>query len=283
MNKICIVCQSNAFAKYCQPSPRLFGRQYTIFACGQCGTGLTLPLPRISESHYEGEVRPEILTEDYSLEIRRGVIQYIDRFTAIRGEPPASLVDIGCGNGLILLEAKKLGLQVKGVEPSRGMCEAVIQRGVPVFNGYLEEFSELGNFDIILLSSVIEHLEDPIKALEILHANMSDKAVIVCQQAVYDGFLPKLIKKFWYGWSPSEHYWHFTEHAFVRMLNSVKFNVVFTDRSNLYYQFIPIKNLKYWKSFVFSNGCKLLSLVAAALRRGDSINFYSIKSSKNTK
>lgn len=283
MSKTCRICQSSAVAQYCQLSPRIFGKEYTIYVCEQCGTGSTEPLPSISESHYEGEVRPEIITEEYSLEINRAVIKFIDKFTAIRGEPPVSMVDIGCGNGLILLEAKRLGLQVKGVEPSKEMCETVIKRGIPVFNGYLEEFNELGNFDIILLSSVIEHFEDPIKALEILHTNMSDKAVIVCQQAVYDGLIPKLIKKFWYGWSPSEHYWHFTESAFVRLLNIVKFNVVTRDRGNLYYQFIPIKNLKHWKSFVFSNGCKLLSLFAAALRRGDSINFYSIKTSKKTK
>ncbi|AWW45635.1 hypothetical protein DPM18_01680 [Polynucleobacter paneuropaeus] len=281
MSKICKFCLLKSASEYCRLSPKIFGGQYTIYVCKICGAGHTIPSPILSENHYEDDVRPEIITEKYSLEVKNSIVQIIERFAAIRGEAPTSLVDIGCGNGLILLEAMKLGLKVKGIEPSKGMSRAAAQKGVPVFNGYLEEFDDLGSYDIIMLNSVIEHIENPVDVLNKLHRCMSEKAVIIFQQAVYDGFVPKIIKKFWYGWSPSEHYWHFTADAFIRLLTRAKFEVVTMNRSNLYYQFVPLENLKSWKSFLFSNGCKLLSLSAAMFKNGDSASFYVTKSLNN--
>jgi SAM-dependent methyltransferase len=82
--------------------------------------------------------------------------------------PGARLLDIGCGHGLLLDEARRRGYRAEGVELSRAAVRhARLRLGLEVHEGALEE-TDLGadRFDVIVLTDVLEHLADPVDALD---------------------------------------------------------------------------------------------------------------------
>jgi 2-polyprenyl-3-methyl-5-hydroxy-6-metoxy-1,4-benzoquinol methylase len=81
--------------------------------------------------------------------------------------PGGKVLEIGCGNGNLLNHLAILGWQVQGVEPDSKAAEIAICRNLPVMCGELSEQSFAPqSFDAIIMSHVIEHIDDPIRLLQ---------------------------------------------------------------------------------------------------------------------
>lgn len=81
--------------------------------------------------------------------------------------PKGRLLDVGSGSGRLLAVMQRAGWQVAGVEPDpRAAAVARERYGVTVHVGHLEQarFRE-HSFDAVVLSHVIEHVEDPVALL----------------------------------------------------------------------------------------------------------------------
>jgi SAM-dependent methyltransferase len=274
-NSSCKNCSSHHICLYTDLLPKIFGnKQYRILLCKDCGVGVTAPEPTASIYHYIDSDRPEIISDTVKSSIRSDVLRMKAEYYKIFGKEPQSLLDIGCGNGLFLQVAKELGLKTHGIEPSTLMCKRAVEKGVSVTQCGIAGYENYNKFDLIVLNSVIEHLPNPQKDLKFLANRIGKDTVLCCQQAVYDGFVPRLLKSIWYGWSPEEHYWHFSSLSFERFIMQQQLKVVQKSRVNLYYQWVPLLKIRHWKSFLLSNFQKFLSVLAIMLRQGDSVTFY---------
>jgi SAM-dependent methyltransferase len=275
---ICKNCSSSNVDSYAKLLPKIFANKYyEINLCKNCGVGETNPEPAAMIEHYIDSDRPEIINISIKKMMKKEIINMMKHYRKLHGEYPKSLLDVGCGNGLFLLIASELGLLTLGLEPSSAMCLTANKKGIKVIQCGLEEYNKYDQFDLVVMNSVIEHLPEPKKVVEFLGDRIGDKTMLCLQQAVFDGLIPKLMKSTWYGWAPSEHYWHFSEKSFKNFIESHKLRVVESVRSNLYYQIVPLNKIKYWKSFVFGNFQKFLSLIALLINRGDSVTFYVVK------
>ena len=82
---------------------------------------------------------------------------------SMAGGPHERVLDIGCANGGLLAELNKLGFDhVLGVDPS-GSCVANTTRlhAIPAKVGFIREMpADIGKFDIVILSHVLEHVAD---------------------------------------------------------------------------------------------------------------------------
>ena len=215
---ICPNCSSRNVNLYCNLSTIIFKNSYSIYSCKACLVGFTTPKLDLDLNHYEDAVRPEVVSEDLLDSIREYLRFIIQCFINKNGRAPYSLLDVGCGNGLMLSVAKELGLDVMGIEPSRGMYNEAKRKGLNVMNCCLEDFNGYHKYDLVVLNSVIEHLQTPNKTLDLLYSRVSESTLVVFQQAVFDGLLPRLFRWFWYGWSPSEHYFHYTINSFSTLV-----------------------------------------------------------------
>ena len=141
------------------------GEYGDLYRCAACGTlqQPSVPDPARLARLYRGMRDDAYLTEDAGR--RRTARRILDMVG--RHVPIGRLLDVGCGHGLLLDEARLLGWEVEGVE----VCEtaAAYARGtlgLKVHEAALEDLDLGGErFDAVLLADVVEHLSDPVSAL----------------------------------------------------------------------------------------------------------------------
>jgi trans-aconitate methyltransferase len=94
-----------------------------------------------------------------------------DLVEAVDPHVPRNVLDVGCGDGSIgaLLKERYPQCIVTGVERSEAAAEQARSRLDRVFCGAIEKLEpefDRGEFDLILLGDVLEHLVDPWSSLE---------------------------------------------------------------------------------------------------------------------
>lgn len=109
------------------------------------------------------------------------------------------VLDIGCATGLFLSHMKGLGWDTYGVEICKDAAEyGNSVRGVNIHNGLLETAGyEDNSFDIIHLSHVIEHVNEPFEFLNNIYKLLKSGGVLYCTTPNVDGFQAKLFKEKW--------------------------------------------------------------------------------------
>jgi len=77
------------------------------------------------------------------------------------------MLDVGCGPGLFLIEAKKRGWEVYGTEFTDNQLKYLNDKGINTLKGKLtNESFEAGMFDVIISSEVIEHINNPVEEMQ---------------------------------------------------------------------------------------------------------------------
>jgi 2-polyprenyl-3-methyl-5-hydroxy-6-metoxy-1,4-benzoquinol methylase len=104
---------------------------------------------------------------DSLITIKR-INEVLDEFEKYR--KTNKILDVGCGPGLFLIEAKKRGWDVYGTEYTDKQLEYLENKGINTLKGKLNDDSfEDEIFDIIISSEVIEHINNPLEEMRHFH------------------------------------------------------------------------------------------------------------------
>lgn len=104
---------------------------------------------------------------DSELNIKR-INERLDEFEKFR--KTNKLLDVGCGPGLFLTEAKKRGWEVYGTEFTDKQITYLQEKGISTFQGKLNSTSfEENMFDVIISSEVMEHINNPVEEVGYFH------------------------------------------------------------------------------------------------------------------
>ena len=94
----------------------------------------------------------------------------------------ANVLEIGCATGVMTELLVDESASVTVVEPSTNFCrilEERISQRVTVHNCFLEEFAEEGKFDILIMASLLHHLENPAGFLETAKRFIADGGFVL--------------------------------------------------------------------------------------------------------
>lgn len=136
------------------------------------------------------------------------------------------VLDVGCNNGDLMLAVRERGLEVAGIETSATGVRVCRDRGLQVTQGRWEDVSlpdeTLGT---ILMSHVLEHFGDPLRALEKARRALRPGGRIVIAVPNSRGAVARLFRSHWHGWDPPYHLTHFDPRALATMLGRAGFKV----------------------------------------------------------
>lgn len=166
----CPICFGTQLRHYVRV-PSLFNRgEFIVYEkCQRCG--VVLRNPRLPPSERLSIYEDKILPDAQKALLPKNQLHYAHILREInRLYPegaPRRLFDFGCGAGGFLLEARKAGFDVMGLELNKDLAQFVRDRyQIPVFQGLIDhpDFAQ-ERFNLILSAQVFEHLLDPRQTL----------------------------------------------------------------------------------------------------------------------
>ncbi|MEA2353259.1 MAG: hypothetical protein QOJ14_1673, partial [Thermoleophilaceae bacterium] len=146
------------------PTNHRTGEHGDLYECAECGTVHQPSLPPGAEltGLYRDMHDDAYLAEEPGR--RRTAARLLDMVA--RYAPAGRLLDVGCGHGLLLDEARRRGYEVEGLELSAGAAAyARDVLGLDVHEHTLEEHRPADGYAAIVMADVLEHLDDPVGAL----------------------------------------------------------------------------------------------------------------------
>jgi 2-polyprenyl-3-methyl-5-hydroxy-6-metoxy-1,4-benzoquinol methylase len=108
---------------------------------------------------------------------------YRDRYDSFEKLLPVGgrrILDIGSGPGYFLLHGKQRGWETLGIEPSSQAATHSRNLGLKIVEDFLNNktASKLGDFDVIHMSEVLEHIPDPLGMMNIAKQMLRPGGVI---------------------------------------------------------------------------------------------------------
>jgi len=109
---------------------------------------------------------------------------YESYFKFIQKNLPRSgrILDIGCADGYLLLLLRKLGYEPVGMDVARSFVERAKElTGCPVFQGKIEDMHMFNaeEFDCVVSTEVIEHVESPYNALKEIYRVLKSGGITI--------------------------------------------------------------------------------------------------------
>ncbi len=207
--------------------------QFTIWRCLGCGLGRTDPPP----------------TDPYSIEAALGDVP-LDHETArpdsienLSASPwaeeiarvllvervPTEVLDIGCGEGDLVAILRERGFLASGIElRPRAVRLARQLRKLPVEIGSIDSFLQNPRFvGTIVLSHVLEHLPNPLEAIQALAQYTTALVVAVPNSLSVRALVEWANSPGAFAYAPHEHVWQMTPKAVARLYQRAGLRVTY--------------------------------------------------------
>ncbi len=253
----------------------------SIYRCSVCNLEFLFPQPgdealsAIYTSGYFLGAKDEESTRRQELLKRRTARLYLDALAPyVRAQNPR-LLELGCGNGDLLLEAQSRGFTVEGLEYSEHAVRSANARlGCDAVRVGSPDSQELARerYDVIAAADVIEHLRDPLKALRNVYPALKAQGLLILVTPSLDSWSRRLLGRYWMEYK-TEHLTYFSKRSLARILNLTGFDVI---------QFVPnykILDLDYISAHFDRFPVPVVSSIVRFLRRmmPDRIAYRPIK------
>lgn len=179
-------------------SPCAHGR---AFRCRGCSFGMIQPRPEEAEigdfyalEHYYTHGRshfadggapslPDRVRAHLAWRLDRGEWLTAEMAHGLLGGRPSEVCDMGCGNGHFAARMSDLGHRVAGVEVDTRAAVEARQKGVDLHDGSVEHLPGAvasRRFDLVVMSHVLEHVLDPVKAVEAMAGLLRPGGIFAC-------------------------------------------------------------------------------------------------------
>lgn len=227
MHEVCILCKSrDIFTKYI-----IYG--FTIFHCKSCS--LFFIGDKISREelkiYYEKETAAAAATsDDYIYNDPKNIenlnYSYVKLAELIsRRIPTGKILDVGCSGGYFLDCMQ--GWECYGIERVSLYAEkAKAKYGNNIHQGTLEDYEcASGYFDVITLQNVLDHMPDPLQALNRCNSLLKPNGLIVVKVHDFSCLFARLMGLNFYAFYPLQHLVYFNKENLTKALLLCGFEV----------------------------------------------------------
>lgn len=134
---------------------------------------------------------------------------HIESYTIMFLPPPsfpARLLDVGCGNGDLLVCMRSLGWDVEGVDFDPAAVQTARARGLEVHQGELQSQNYPSDrFDAVTMKHLIEHVYDPLSLVREAQRILKPGGTLVVLTPNSQSLGTHVYGQDWGGWDPPRH------------------------------------------------------------------------------
>ncbi len=127
----------------------------------------------------------------------RGYLSEISRY---RGAGHGRLLEVGCGEGDLLALAETDGWDVTGLEYSSAACDRArhrVKRGQVLCGELRDAALPAGQFDLCVISDVLEHVRSPLDFLREIHRVLKPGGTLFVATPSTDSWSARLLRQNW--------------------------------------------------------------------------------------
>ena len=226
MSAPCPVCEGSLAERFPQVLDPHARGTYSIEVCGQCGHGVTRPVPSDLAPHYPKDYYGgrHGMTHRWCLARRLGWL----RSVADKG---SRILDIGAGDGSFVERANQQGFDATGMERNP---EPLRQRGLKVVTG-LEDAKNSGPYDVVTMWHSLEHFPDVREILGGAAALLSPGGKMLVAVPRANSLQARTTGASWLHLDVPRHLHHFTDRSLERLVQLFGLQVVRTWRHEYEY------------------------------------------------
>ncbi len=178
-----------------------------------------------NKNYFNGAVYDNYLDEEkYRRRVFRDKIKLIKKHLPCEG----TILDIGCGMGFFLMEMQKRGYQIKGLDISKyaaAIASAKLNTFIPPADLLSASFSP-GQFDIITLWDLLEHLPEPARYLDRISQIIKKNGVLVIETLNISSLTARMLKEKWPLYFPPYHLFYFNQKNISLLLEKTGFSLL---------------------------------------------------------
>jgi 2-polyprenyl-3-methyl-5-hydroxy-6-metoxy-1,4-benzoquinol methylase len=157
--------------------------------CKKCGLVYTNPRPGSSEieQYYKHSYRLDYkgVRQPKRKHVLRAAKIAAKRISEIQGYLFSGMraLDIGSGGGEIVYAMRLMGINSDGLEPNEGYADYAREvLNLPIQSGRIENvILPQNSYDIITMFHVIEHLSDPLRAMQTIFSSLKPDGILVVE------------------------------------------------------------------------------------------------------
>jgi SAM-dependent methyltransferase len=220
----CPVCGSSLDGARLPARDRWFGiaGDFEVRECTHCELGVTCP--RVDE-----EDLPSYYPSQYDAwQPSRGIVGLIRHalariraalppFGALKRRESGALLDVGCGRGDLAASFARAGWRTAGLDISPVAVAAARAVGVDASVGTIETVPwPDGSFDVIVMNHSLEHMADPVGALQRARELLRAGGTLVVAVPNWDSWQRRLFGTYWTPLDVPRHLTHFSPTALHR-------------------------------------------------------------------
>ncbi|HUA04015.1 MAG TPA: methyltransferase domain-containing protein [Solirubrobacteraceae bacterium] len=240
------------------PSSHEVGAHGDLYVCQRCGTVQTgqLPSDDLLESRYAATDDGQYLAEEAGR--RRTAQRLLDLLE--QRVSPGRLLDIGCGHGLLMAEARDRGWDPIGLELSRSAAAHARDLGLGVLEQTIDDAALAPeSFDAIVAVDLIEHLPNPREFVRCCRRLLAPGGALVVATPDPESPMARIFGRRWWGYIPA--HLHLLPRRMLRELMQAE-GLVLTDDVTMVRDF----SFEYWVAGFAGRG-RLLRWIEPALGR----------------
>lgn len=183
-----------------------------------------------------GRVRPDVQRATWAPVVDR-VLRLLGGYRTAMGEVQApSWLDVGCGDGCLLMTASDVGFSAIGLDARAEAVKRIKGLGYTAHEGEFANVSTDGKLDVLSMMDVLEHLPFPVAAL-------TKAADLLRPGGVFVASMPDMACSTWRlmdrldknnYWIELEHHHNFTRRRLIELLRETGFDVADFTTPNRY-------------------------------------------------
>jgi 2-polyprenyl-3-methyl-5-hydroxy-6-metoxy-1,4-benzoquinol methylase len=222
----CVLCGGAQRVRYDLGSHR-------VLYCARCQLGQLSPLPTdaelqvlyASEEYFAGA---GVGYADYAADAPQHTRSFRARLEWLLGTGPIhDLLEIGCGPGLFLVEARRLGVpRAVGVDPNPWAVAQARASGVEAHVGSIDAIDAGRRFDAIVMFDVLEHVVAPLPFLAAVRARLRPGGRVLVMTPNIRSLLARVSGRRWVSLKPPEHVRYYSPRSVRSLLHAAEFDVV---------------------------------------------------------